>query len=168
VNFPSTILPQTNDPQEIQKAVLDLLDKINKIGGTPGAVSVNPVADTAANFTSKNPTLLSGQMGYETDTKFFKIGDGTTAWTSLSYQPKFGTIAPLPQMAAGAGKVTVQGSTVGAWILPAGGTWWWFGIDMNIGASNYTAEGGIAAGGTTVMTGYGGTGYVMGWAWRIA
>lgn len=41
--------------------------------------------DTAANWTSANPTLLDGELGYETDTKYFKIGDGTTAWSSLAY-----------------------------------------------------------------------------------
>lgn len=42
--------------------------------------------DTAANWTSVNPTLASGEMGFETDTYKFKIGDGTTAWTTLGYQ----------------------------------------------------------------------------------
>lgn len=41
--------------------------------------------DTAANWTSANPTLAAGEMGVETDTDQFKIGDGTTAWTSLGY-----------------------------------------------------------------------------------
>ena len=41
--------------------------------------------DTAANWTSQNPTLLAGELGYETDTGYFKIGDGSTAWTSLGY-----------------------------------------------------------------------------------
>ena len=41
--------------------------------------------DTAANWTSNNPTLAGGEIGYETDTKKFKVGDGSTAWTSLSY-----------------------------------------------------------------------------------
>lgn len=41
--------------------------------------------DTAANWTSNNPTLLAGEMGYETDSGKFKFGDGTTAWTSLTY-----------------------------------------------------------------------------------
>ena len=35
--------------------------------------------DTAANWTSANPTLLSGELGYETDTGKFKIGDASTA-----------------------------------------------------------------------------------------
>ena len=41
--------------------------------------------DTAANWTSNNPTLAAGEIGFETDTKKLKIGDGTTAWTSLAY-----------------------------------------------------------------------------------
>jgi len=41
--------------------------------------------DTAANWTSNDPTLAAGEIGYETDTGSVKIGDGSTAWTSLSY-----------------------------------------------------------------------------------
>lgn len=41
--------------------------------------------DTAANWTSENPTLANGEVGYETDTGKFKFGDGSTAWTSLGY-----------------------------------------------------------------------------------
>lgn len=40
---------------------------------------------TAAQWTSANPTLLSGEIGFETDTIKLKIGDGTTAWTALAY-----------------------------------------------------------------------------------
>jgi hypothetical protein len=41
---------------------------------------------TASQWTSANPTLASGEFGYESDTGKFKIGTGSTAWTSLSYQ----------------------------------------------------------------------------------
>ena len=41
--------------------------------------------DTAANWTTANPVLASGEMGVETDTNKFKFGDGVTAWTSLAY-----------------------------------------------------------------------------------
>jgi hypothetical protein len=41
--------------------------------------------DTAANWTSNNPTLAAGEIGLETDTSKFKIGNGSTAWTSLAY-----------------------------------------------------------------------------------
>lgn len=40
---------------------------------------------SASQWTSTNPTLASGEFGYETDTGKFKIGNGSTAWTSLSY-----------------------------------------------------------------------------------
>ena len=41
--------------------------------------------DSASNWTSVNPTLVSGEIGYETDTQKLKIGNATTAWTSLPY-----------------------------------------------------------------------------------
>jgi hypothetical protein len=41
--------------------------------------------DTSSNWTSNNPTLAAGEIGVETDTNQFKIGDGSTVWTSLSY-----------------------------------------------------------------------------------
>ena len=41
--------------------------------------------DTAANWTSEDPTLAQGEFGYEADTGSLKIGDGATAWTALGY-----------------------------------------------------------------------------------
>jgi hypothetical protein len=41
--------------------------------------------DTAANWTSSNPTLAVGETGFETDTGYSKTGNGSTAWTSLQY-----------------------------------------------------------------------------------
>ena len=40
---------------------------------------------TASQWTSANTVLFAGEIGYETDTNKFKIGDGTAGWTSLSY-----------------------------------------------------------------------------------
>ena len=45
--------------------------------------------DTAADWTSADTILLSGEIGYETDTGKLKIGDGSTAWSSLDYEPGF-------------------------------------------------------------------------------
>jgi hypothetical protein len=39
----------------------------------------------AATWTSTNPTLGAGEIGYETDTGKFKIGTGAATWTSLGY-----------------------------------------------------------------------------------
>lgn len=43
--------------------------------------------DTTENWAANNPILLEGEIGYDTDLKAFKIGDGTTHWNNLPYQP---------------------------------------------------------------------------------
>lgn len=40
---------------------------------------------TAAEWTTANPVLMQGEMGVETDTLKVKLGDGSTAWSSLPY-----------------------------------------------------------------------------------
>ncbi len=40
---------------------------------------------TASEWTAVNPTLAAGELVIETDTDKYKIGDGSTAWTSLGY-----------------------------------------------------------------------------------
>ena len=55
------------------------------------AVQIQLRRDTAANWTSANPTLALGEFGMETDTMLYKIGDGTTAWNSQSYAELSGT-----------------------------------------------------------------------------
>jgi hypothetical protein len=39
--------------------------------------------DTTANWTGSNPVLASGEFGLDTTTGSLKIGNGTTAWSSL-------------------------------------------------------------------------------------
>jgi hypothetical protein len=55
--------------------------------------------DTAANWTSTNPTLAAGEIGFETDTGQFKFGTGSATWTALAYAGGAGgggeTINPL-------------------------------------------------------------------------
>lgn len=41
--------------------------------------------DSATSWESVNPILLSGEMGLDTTSKKFKIGDGVTAWNDLAY-----------------------------------------------------------------------------------
>ena len=41
--------------------------------------------DTTENWKSANPILLEGEMGYDTDTKQFKIGNGINSWNTLDY-----------------------------------------------------------------------------------
>jgi hypothetical protein len=40
---------------------------------------------TASQWTTANPILATGEIGFETDTNQFKIGDGTNHWADLSY-----------------------------------------------------------------------------------
>lgn len=47
--------------------------------------SINILADTAIVMYTSNPVLLNGQVGKETDSQLFKIGDGTTPWNELPY-----------------------------------------------------------------------------------
>jgi len=53
-------------------------------------VQIQQRIDTASNWTTANPTLLAGEVGWESDTKKYKIGTGSTAWASLAYAPGSG------------------------------------------------------------------------------
>ncbi len=75
--------------------------------------------DTATNWTSTNPTLGAGELGFETDTLKFKVGDGSTAWTSLKYSQDasllsgaavFTTVNTSGDVIVG-GNLTVNGTT---------------------------------------------------------
>lgn len=46
---------------------------------------INQRRDTAANWTSANPVLQLGEVGWERDTRKAKLGDGITTWNSLTY-----------------------------------------------------------------------------------
>ena len=40
---------------------------------------------TAAQWTTANPILAAGEIGFETDTSKFKMGNGSSAWSALQY-----------------------------------------------------------------------------------
>ena len=63
--------------------------------------------DTASNWTTNNPTLASGEMGVETDTDYYKIGDGSTVWTGLGY-------SSLPSTAIASTLVDAKGDLLAA------------------------------------------------------
>lgn len=70
--------------------------------------------DTAANWTTENPTLGKGELGIEIDTAKFKIGDGATAWNSLDYA---GTVV---SGSATNGHITIDGVDTTVYTLPVG------------------------------------------------
>ena len=49
------------------------------------AIRMQQRRGTASQWTTGNPTLAAGEIGFETDTGKFKIGNGTLAWNSLKY-----------------------------------------------------------------------------------
>jgi hypothetical protein len=51
----------------------------------PAKAIIQVRRDTAANWTSTNPTLAAGEIGFESNTNKFKFGTGSTAWNSLAY-----------------------------------------------------------------------------------
>lgn len=68
---------------------------------------------TAAEWTAANPTLLQGEIGVETDTRKYKIGDGSTAWAGLSYYIDGVAIrGQCSRMTDGTIDITTQGTYV--------------------------------------------------------
>jgi hypothetical protein len=49
------------------------------------AIQIQIRRDTASNWSSNNPTLAIGELGFVTDTLQLKIGSGSVAWNSLPY-----------------------------------------------------------------------------------
>jgi len=67
------------------------------------AVQIQLRRGTASAWTTANPTLAVGEFAIETDTDLYKIGDGSTAWTSLGY-------SSLPSTAIASGGGTFTGT----------------------------------------------------------
>jgi len=71
---------------------------------------------TASQWTSANPVLNAGEMGWESDTNKFKIGDGTNHWADLDYfadinstvNPSFGTSIIFEGATADSYETTLQ------------------------------------------------------------
>jgi hypothetical protein len=71
---------------------------------------------TASQWTSANPVLNPGELGWESDTNKFKIGDGTNHWADLDYfidanstvNPAFGTSIVFEGATADSYETTLQ------------------------------------------------------------
>jgi hypothetical protein len=119
--------------------------------------------DTAANWTSNNPTLAAGEIGLETDTAKFKMGDGTTAWNSLAYAYTAGAAgATGPTGPTGAtgptGVVGATGATGATGVGATGPT----GVTGATGPTGVTgATGATGAGGVEAVNAQTGTTYTF-------
>ena len=70
---------------------------------------------TASAWDSAAPTLLQGEVGLETDTRRIKVGDGSTAWASLSYWN-------YPKMAAKSADYTITDDDADVFEITTGAT----------------------------------------------
>jgi hypothetical protein len=64
---------------------------------------------TASSWTSANTILANGEIGFETDTRKMKVGDGSTAWTSLSY------VDSIPSQTGNSGKYLTTNGSSASW-----------------------------------------------------
>jgi hypothetical protein len=83
------------------------------------SVKIQLKRTTASAWTSLNPTLDNGEFGYETDTAKFKIGNGSTAWTSLAYANANLSVASLDALS----DVTITSATNGDFLRWNGSAW---------------------------------------------
>jgi hypothetical protein len=51
----------------------------------PAQTVIQHRRDLAADWTTANPVLSAGEIGFEVDTGKFKIGDGVLEWDELKY-----------------------------------------------------------------------------------
>jgi hypothetical protein len=56
---------------------------------------------TAAQWTAANPVLAAGEIGFETDTSKFKMGNGSSTWSALQYFANASELAALVNGAPG-------------------------------------------------------------------
>jgi hypothetical protein len=93
--------------------------------------------DTAANWTANNPTLAAGEIGLETDTAKFKMGNGSTAWNSLAYSYTAGAQGTTGTQGA-TGSQGIQGIQGTTGIQGLTGTQGTQGIQGTIGTNGTT------------------------------
>ena len=67
--------------------------------------------NTSSSWSTLNPILLKGELGFESDTLAFKVGDGVTPWNDLPYSP-----SSKVKLNQGEG-VIIQGSSIGTTLL---------------------------------------------------
>ena len=83
------------------------------------AVQIQLRRGAGSAWASANTVLADGEIGINTTTSQFKIGDGTTAWNSLSYAPISGTVANIDDIT----NVTITSATSGQFLKWNGSAW---------------------------------------------
>ncbi len=76
------------------------------------AIQIQIRRDTASNWSSNNPTLAIGELGFVTDTSQLKIGSGSVAWNSLPYFLNSASATTVEIAAAVANLIDLSPSTL--------------------------------------------------------
>jgi hypothetical protein len=82
------------------------------------AIRMQQRRGTAEQWDLANPVLAAGEIGFETDTSQFKIGDGVTTWENLSY---FANLLGVEENLEGYVSVDVLGEPLGVATLDESG-----------------------------------------------
>ena len=90
------------------------------------SVKIQLRRDTASVWASNNPILALGEPGFETDTNQFKIGDGTTSWTSLDYMRQDFVSVVAPTGIASLTSPQQSGIKEGSLVLTTDGYRWFY------------------------------------------
>ena len=110
------------------------------------SVKIQIKRTTASAWTSLNPTLDNGEFGYETDTAKFKIGNGSTAWTSLAYANANLSVASLDALS----DVTITSATNGDFLRWNGSAWINDAVNLSTDTVGSYVESLVAGTGVTV------------------
>lgn len=105
--------------------------------------------DTEANWSSANPTLSGGEIGIETDTLKFKLGNGSTAWNSLNYYA-------TPEL-NDTGDVTITSPSSGQFLKWNGSAWVNDTIDLGTDTAGSYVSSLVAGTGVTLSNNSGET-----------
>ena len=109
--------------------------------------------DSAADWISADPTLAEGEIGYETDTAFFKVGDGVTEWTALAYM----AVSGYSGTSGYSGQSGYSGTSGYSGQSGYSGTSGYSGQSGYSGTSGYSGVSGYSGSGTSGYSGYSGT-----------
>ena len=99
---------------------------------------------TAASWTSTNPTLAAGEIGFESDTGKIKIGTGSTAWNALAYTASSTAVTYL--FNATGGQTTFSGTDANGLTLAytVGSEQVYLNGVLQVRGSDYTATNGTS------------------------
>ena len=97
------------------------------------ATTIQLRRDTLANWTTNNPVLAEGELGVELVSNKFKVGNGTSTWTALSYAGSIGTVTSVAALTLGTTGTDVSSTVATGTTTPV--------ITLNIPDASATARG---------------------------